>query len=328
MPKATIAFLIALLAASAAAGGGYLLWQKRADRLPDGIVWSNGRIEADDIDITPKFAGRVGELLVDEGDMVKAGQVVARMDTRDLEAMLRKAEAQVLQASKGLDEAKANRDQQRTRVRLADQELGRARFLVQKGVTSKELLDQRQQEMSAANAALVAADAKVGEVEHALDAADHDVELAKVNIADGVLVAPRDARVQYRLVNTGEVVGAGAKIFTLLDVSSVYMTIFLPTEEAGKVAIGAEGRIVVDAYPKFVIPGKVTFVAAKSQFTPKTVETRAERDRLMFRIKVHIDAGILARHAADVRTGLPGVAYVRVDPAVQWPERLRANVPL
>jgi HlyD family secretion protein len=133
--------------------------------------------------------------------------------------------------------------------------------------------------------------------------------------------------VQYRLVNTGEVIGAGAKIFTLLDLSNVYMTMFLPTEEAGKVAVGSEGRIVLDALPNLVVPGHVSFVSATSQFTPKMVETRAECDKLMFRVKVRIAPELVAQHMAAVRTGLPGVAYVRVDPKVDWPAQLQTNVP-
>jgi HlyD family secretion protein len=316
-----------LLLIGGAAGGAYLLWLQRAETLPAGIVWGNGRIEADDIDITPKFAGRIAELLVDEGDLVKAGQVVARMDTRDLEASLRRAEAETRQAQHALHEAQANIEQQKSTLTLARQEFERTRLLLERGYATKELYDQRRQQVDLANAGLKAANARASEAEHAIDATRQAAEIYKINLADGTLVAPRDARVLYRLVATGEVIGAGAKIFTLLDISSVYMTVFLPTEDAGRAAIGAEGRIVLDAYPKLVIPARVSFVSAKSQFTPKTVETRSERDKLMFRVKVRIDPELLARHAAAVRTGLPGIAYIRTDAGVEWPVRFTPNVP-
>ncbi|MGZ5904665.1 MAG: HlyD family secretion protein [Reyranella sp.] len=292
-----------------------------------GIVYGNGRVEADDIDITPKYPGRVATLLVDEGDLVKAGQVVARMDTRDTEATLLKSEAQMKLAERALEEASANLVQQKTQQKLAQQQLDRTRALVEKRFSTVELLDQRQQALDGANAALAAATARIGEAEQAIAATAHDVAYYKIVVADGVLVAPRDARVQYRLVNTGEVIGAGIKIFTLLDLSNVYMTVFLPTEEAGKIALGNEGRIVLDALPDLTVPGHVSFVSATSQFTPKMVETRSERDKLMFRIKVRIDRDVLERHLSDVRTGLPGVAYIRFDPKIDWPARLQANVP-
>jgi len=210
-----------LVAVGGGVGGGWYWWKLHQAALPNGIVWGNGRLEADDIDITPKYPGRVATLLVDEGDLVKAGQVVARMDTRDTETTLRKAEAQVQQAGRMLEEASANVVQQRAQQKLAAQEFERTKTLFEKGYATNELLDQRQQMLDGANAALTAATAKVGETEHALAAATQDVAYSKIVVDDGVLVAPRDARVQYRLVNTGEVIGAGAKIFTLLDLSKV-----------------------------------------------------------------------------------------------------------
>jgi HlyD family secretion protein len=290
-------------------------------------VWGNGRVEADDIDITPKYPGRVAILLVDEGDLVKPGQVVARMDTKDTEETLLKAEAELQLARRALDEVSANLVQQKTQQKLAQQQFDRTQALIQRGFATGELLDQRRQALDGANAALIAATARVAEAEHAVNAMKHNVAYNKVVIADSTLVAPREARVQYRLVNTGEVVAAGAKIFTLLDLSKVYMTIFLPTEEVGKIALGDEARIVLDALPGLVVPGNVTFVSPTSQFTPKMVETRSERDKLMFRVKVQIDPELLAQHTRDVRTGLPGVAYVRFDPNVAWPAQLRTNVP-
>ena len=316
-----------LVAVGGGVGGGWYWWKLHQAALPNGIVWGNGRLEADDIDITPKYPGRVATLLVDEGDLVKAGQVVARMDTRDTETTLRKAEAQVQQAGRMLEEASANVVQQRAQQKLAAQEFERTKTLFEKGYATNELLDQRQQILDGANAALTAATAKVGETEHALAAATQDVAYSKIVVDDGVLVAPRDARVQYRLVNTGEVIGAGAKIFTLLDLSKVYMTVFLPTQDVGRIALSAEGRIVLDALPDVVIPGNVSFISPTSQFTPKTVETQSERDKLMFRIKVRVDPDLLASHTADVRTGLPGVAYIRFDPKVTWPARLQPNLP-
>jgi len=312
---------------SALGSGGWYWWKYHHTALPPGIVSGNGRIEADDIDITPKYAGRVQTLLVDEGDLVKSGQVVAQMDTRDTEATLQKSEAQMKLAEQVLAESSAGLVQRQTEQKLAQQQFDRTQALVQKGYATYELLDQRQQALNAANAALTAAAARIGEAKEAIAATAHDVSYYKIVIADGTLVAPRDARVQYRLVNTGEVVGAGTKIFTLLDLSNVYMTVFLPTEEVGKIKLGSEARIVLDALPNLVIPAHVNFVSPTSQFTPKMVETKSERDKLMFRIKVRIEPELLARHAADVRTGLPGVAYVREDPTVDWPAQLQPNIP-
>jgi HlyD family secretion protein len=308
----------------AATGGGIYWWKQAHPPLPVGISFGNGRIEADEIDVDTKYAGRVSELLVDIGDKVAPGQVVARMDTRDVEQSLSKSEAQGRQAQHAVDEAKANLTQQQTQQILAEQELDRARSLLKNGWTTQEIADQRQQQLDAANAGLAAAKSRISEAEHALEAAEHDAGFYRVQIADNTLIAPKAGRVQYRLTNIGEVLPAGGKVFTMLDLSYVYMDIYLPTQEAGKVKVGADARIVLDAYPDHPIPAKVSFVASQAQFTPKTVETQTERDKLMFRIRVRIDQDRLLAHADAVRSGLPGLTYIRWNPAVAWPEKLQS----
>jgi HlyD family secretion protein len=316
-----------LLMIGAGAGIGWLWWQQHQSRLPPGIASGNGRLESDEIDIDTKFAGRIAKLFVDEGDMVAAGQVVAMMDTRDLQASLKKSEALASQAQRALDEAKANLVQQQTQVTLAQQELDRTSALVPKGFATVELLDQRRQQMNAAVAAQNAATHKVAEAQHALDAATHDVELYRVNILDNSLVTPKEGRIQYRVANVGEVLPAGGKVFTMLDTSYVYIDVYLPTVDAGRVRLGSEARIVLDAYPAHVIPAKVVFIANQAQFTPKTVETKDERDKLMFRIRVRIDPERLRGRAELVRSGLPGMAYLRTNPSMAWPAKLQAARP-
>jgi HlyD family secretion protein len=317
---------IAALALLSGAGGvGYYVWQQAHPPLPAGISFGNGRIEADEIDIDTKFAARVTELLVDIGDMVSPGQVLARMDTSDIQQSLSKSEAQIRQAQRSVDEAQANFAQQQTQENLAEQEMDRTRTLLKNGWTTQEIADQRQQALDGAVAGLNAAQARVRVAQHALEAAEHDAGFFRVQIADNTLVAPKVGRIQYRLANIGEVLPAGGKVFTMLDFSYVYMDIYLPTQEAGKVKIGADARIVLDAYPDHPIPAKVSFVASQAQFTPKTVETQTERDKLMFRIRMRVDETRLLAHADAVRSGLPGVGYVRSNPTVAWPKTLQGT---
>jgi len=315
--------IVVLLLVVAAIVGGGLYWLNRSNNaLPIGIVSGNGRIEADEIDIATKFAGRVAEVLADEGSVVTAGQVVARMDTRDLQASLQKAQSQVKQAQRVLDEVRAVAAQQQSQFVLAQQELDRTQTLLKNGFATKELFDQRQQQFNGATAALHAVNARVEQAEHALDAARHDVDLLQINIADNALMAPRDGRIQYRIANIGEVLPVGGKVFTMLDLNSVYMDIYLPTADVGRAKIGDSARIVLDAYPNVAIPAKVSFISDQAQFTPKAVETKSERDKLMFRVRVRVDPDRLRAHRAAVKSGVPGVAYVQLDPNVAWPNRL------
>jgi len=210
-------------------------------------------------------------------------------------------------------------------VLYAQQEIARTQALVGKGFATKEQLDSRTQLLAGAIAGERAAEDTVRGSQDALDATTHAAEIYQANIADDSLVSPRDGRIEYRIANVGEVLPAGGKVFTILDTAYVYMDIYLPTESAGRVKLGSDARIVLDSYPTRAFPAKVVFVAAQAQFTPKTVETQAERDVLMFRVRVRIDPELLLAHAADVRSGLPGMAYVQTDPKVAWPVTLQGD---
>ncbi len=105
------------------------------------------------------------------------------------------------------------------------------------------------------------------------------------------------------------------------------MTVFLPSADAGKLEVGGEARVVLDPAPQFVIPAKVSFVAADAQFTPKSVETREEREKLMFRVKLQIDRAVLERFHKKVKAGVRGMGIVRTNPATPWPEDLQVKLP-
>ncbi len=316
------------LAILAVIGGGiaFAIWQAhRAPAIPAWIVYGNGRLEADPIDIDTKFAGRIAELRADEGDPVTAGQIVAVMDTRDMAQTLQKQQAQVAQAQKAVEETQATLEQARSSTVLAQQQMERAEKLLASGFTTHEVYDQRKQALDAARAIQIAAEHRVTEAQSALKAAQHDVDLTQVNIDDNKLVAPRVGRIEYRLANVGEVLAAGGKVFTMLDTAYVYMDVYLPTLSADKVKIGADSRIVLDAFPDRPIPAKVSYLASQAQFTPKMVETKNDRDKLMFRVRVKINPDLARAHASEVRSGLPGVAYVKTDDAQAWPDSLRGR---
>ena len=319
--------IILLIAVAGLAGGGWYWWQGQQDRLPDDIAVGNGRIEAEEVHVATKYPGRIVEVLAEEGDMVAAGQVLAQMDVAELEASLARAEADIAQAQEEVAEAKADIVQRQSELKFAEQELGRALFLIQKGHISVELADRRQSERDIAKAAVAAARAHLASSERAVEAAAAEARRIRTQIGEAELTAPRDGRVQYRLAEPGEVLDGGGRVLTLLDLTDVYMTIFLPTAQVGRVSVGSEARIVLDAAPEYVVPATVSFVAAEAQFTPREVETRTEREKLMFRVKVKIEPELLRRHMARVKTGLPGEAFVRLSANAVWPDRLAVNLP-
>ncbi|MCT7668122.1 HlyD family secretion protein [Shinella kummerowiae] len=346
---------LALLLLAALSVGGFYAWLQAGNgALPNGLASGNGRIEAVEIDISAKSPGRIKDILVDEGDFVKAGDVLARMDTAELSARRRQAEAQLQRASIGVDTAGTlivQREAEKTAAAavvtqreaehdVAQRTLARSEQLAASNTVSQQILDNgraaersaaaavaaARAQLAASEAAINAARAMVVDAQAAVDAARAAIEAIDTEIDDGTLRAPRDGRVQYRVAQPGEVLGSGGRVLNLVDLGDVSMTFFLSTADAGRVAIGTEVRLVLDAAPQYVIPARATFVADVAQFTPKTVETEEERQKLMFRIKAKIAPELLRKYIQQVKTGLPGVAYIRLDPKAEWPAALNGTL--
>lgn len=312
-------FVIPLLLALLAAGVfGY--WKSLTDRLPAGLAMGNGRLEATEVQVASKQPGRLAEVLVDEGDRVRKGQLLARLDTRTLEAQRAQAEAEVLRARENLTTSEANVALRNSELRLADQDLRRFRELFQRGHTSRQQLDQQQARFDTANAALDAARAQVSAARAAIGAAEAQVAQLTSEIDDASLRAPLDGLVQLRLAEPGEVLGAGGRVLLLIDLGDQYMNLYLPAALAGRLTVGDEARILLDALPEQPLPARISFVAAKSQFTPKEVETRDERQKLVFRVKLRLTEPDAVPQA---KPGMPGAGYVRSATDIAWPANLQ-----
>ena len=270
-----------------AAAAGYVAWkQYEASALPAGIVSVNGRVEATQVDISTKIAGRVIEIIPHEGDIVSPGEVVARIDTSETEPQLREAQAAAELARETVVTRQASVASDDAQLQFANEELRRTATLIAKGWSTHELLDKRNEDAKSADAALKAAMSQVDEARAAVKTADAKVEELQAVLNDSTIKSPVRGRVQYRLVEPGAVLPPGGKIATVIDLQDVYMTVFLPALQAGQLKIGNEARLVLDAYPGYVIRVNVTFVAPESQFIPKTVEVQSEREQLVFRVKL------------------------------------------
>lgn len=304
-----------------------LIEKLRHGDLPEGFAKTNGRIEATEIDISPKYAGRLESVNVDEGDEVKAGQVIARISSPEYEAQLRTAQANVLVAKGNLASAEAKVTQAKADLVYAEKDLERGKELVGKGWLTKQMFDQRVDKADAQKAAVEAAEKQRDAAFSLVKSNEAEVERISAILTDLTLLSPRDGRVQYRLHRTGEVVNAGTQIVQILDLNDVYMTIYLPAGQAGKLALGDEARTILDPYPDLVLPAKVSFVATEAQFTPKPVETAAEREKLIFRVKLQADPKVLSKYHTQVKTGVRGLGFVRTDPAASWPEKLAVRLP-
>ena len=324
--KRTLAILVLLLALVGAAGAGAWYFAGRSRTLPPGFASGNGRIEATQVDVATKAAGRVLDVRAEEGDFVQAGQIVAQMDVEETAAALRTADAQAAQARQSRDTATHVVEQRKGELDLAAKELERQETLVAKGFATEQKVDQYRTTKLTAAAALAAAQSSLAASESAIRAAEAEVDRLKRLVADGTLIAPKSGRVIYRLAEPGEVLAAGGKVLTLIDLSDVYMTIFLPASQAGTLALGAEARLLLEPLPDRAVPASVSFVSARGQFTPKQVETQSERDRMMFRVKLRIARTLVEKYLEHVKTGVTGVGYVRLDPKAEWPSWLTSDL--
>jgi len=347
--KITIAGFIVVLGLVA-----YLIWKNMNKPDTDALVSGNGRIEATEINVSSKLSGQLEEILVKEGDFVEPGQILARVKISTLEAQLRELEAQQRQAQDAIATAEAQVamrisekaaaeamvQQRETELMAAKNRLARTEVLAKEGASSKQQLDDERAaaqqaiavlsaakaQVQSAQGAIVASKSQVSAAHSQVDAIKASVERIKFDMDDAQLRAPLKARVQFRVAQPGELVAAGGRVLNLIDLSDVYMTFFLPATVAGKIAIGTEVRIVLDAAKNVVIPATVSFVADTAQFTPKSVETESERQKLMFRVKAKIDPTLLNKYIEQVKTGLPGVAYIKIDDQAAWPTFLENTV--
>ncbi len=330
---------------------GLLLWKFMQNNGPgSNFVSGNGRIEAIEIDIATKMAGRIETVLVKEGQYIQAGQPLVQMQSDTLQAQRDEAHAREQQAIHSVVSAQAQlaarmSDQaaaeavvimRESDLDAAQRRLARTSTLAKEGASSKQELDDDRARVKSMQATLNAAKAQVEAARAAANAANAQVTGAQAfvtaseattkridaDLKDSLLKAPRAARVQFVIAQEGEVLGAGGKVLNLVDLQDVYMSFFLPEAAAGKVNLGAQVRIVLDSSATRPLPATVTFISSTAQFTPKTVETASERQKLMFRVKAKIDQGYIDQNSNRIKTGMPGIAWLRLDANTPWPANL------
>jgi len=319
--KALAAILV--LAVAIAGYFGYRYWRALQDALPEGIASGNGRIEAKLVDVAAKEPLRVKEILADEGKLVAPGDVLVRMDTATLEAELNEANASVASAKERMAASKSAIVRRKSEVELAKVELERARKLLEENAGSQQDFDRRKTGLEVQKATLEEDEAKLRTTTQEVEVAQSNVAKIQTRIDDATLKSPVRGRVLYRLAEVGEVLGPGGKALTLVNLEDVYMEIFLPSEKATKLKIGADARITVDHAPGRAAAGSVSFVSPEAQFTPKQVETKSERDKLMFRVKIQVPEELVTSYIERIKTGIRGVGYVKVDESAVWPDFLQ-----
>ena len=314
--------ILSVVVLAAAAFFVYQYWNAQQTALPKGIASGNGRIEAKLVDAVAKDALRVKQIFVDEGDLVKPGQVLVILDTATFDSELAEAKLRVAAAQERVASANFAVVKQKSVLANAKLELERDRKLVAENAIAQRDFDTRQTQFDTATAALSEETSKLETAKAEVDVAKANVVTIQTHIDDATLKSPVVGRVLYRLAEPGEMLAAGGKALTLVNLEDVYMEIYLPSEQAAGLKVGADARITVDFAPGRAAPAKVSFVSPEAQFTPKQVETRSERDKLMFRVKIQVPKELVSSYVERVKTGVRGVGYVKIQDSAVWPSWL------
>ena len=318
--------ILAVVAVAVAVFFGYRTWKRKQSELPPGIASGNGRIESKEVDVASKLPLKVKEVRVEEGDLVKPGQIVVQMDTVTLDAELAEARQNVAAAREQMAVAKAAMARRKAEIELAEIEKKRSAALVKEHAGSQREYDVRTMAVETSKAGYAEEKAKLQVAQEQMKVAEANVATIQSRIDDATLRSPVVGRVLYRLAEPGEVLAPGGKALTLIDLHDVYMEIYLPSNQAAALKLGAEARFTVDYEPGRVAPGYVSFVSPEAQFTPKEVETKSEREKLMFRVKIQIPKELVAHYVERIKTGVRGVGYVKLRDDARWPDWLQKNL--
>lgn len=201
------------------------------------------------------------------------------------------------------------------------------------GTEAQAGIAEAQSGIAEAKAAVAEAQAGINQAQAGIEQAQAGINQAQSQInrvksiqSDMYVRAPQAGRVEYRIVEVGNVIAPGSKVVTLVDPNDVYLEIFLPTDSSNQVQIGSPARIVLDGI-KAVLPAKVSFVANQSQFTPKSVETKNEREKMMYRVKLSLDPQVASRYQTLLKGGMTAQGYVQLDPSKAWSKDLEVKMP-
>jgi HlyD family secretion protein len=288
---------VALLAVMGLAAGWSLL---RQPPLPAGLIQANGRIEGDHYAVAGKVPGKVVELLAREGDAIAQGQVLLRLDDRQIRARVEQAKQGLAAITPQLATAQRAEEQAR-------RDAARLRNLLAQGTSTRRETEHTQLAWAVAQGQLTTARAQQAQAEAALAEAQ--------SVQDDLTIrAPAGGILTTRMVDVGEVIAPGAPMFDIVDLDRLYLKVYVPEKDIGKVRLGLPARIYTDAFPNEPLAATVRYIASQAQFTPKEVQTPDERVKLVYAVKLYLDAN--PQHRAT--PGLPADAVIRWQEDAPW----------
>ena len=302
---------------------GILLYLFRNQK-DTGALSLSGNIEVTEANVGFKLPGRVVELAVDEGDTVKAGQLLARLDSAELASVVMQNKASFQEATTKLSElktgsrvqeierAQANVSAQAADLEKAKKDFERADILFKNGAISASQFDASQSAFNAKMAQYRSVQetsslVKEGPRKEDIQAAEYRVQQIKAmvntseeRLKDTILYAPISGVVIRKNVELGESLAAGAPALTIGDLESPWVKVYIKEDRLGKVKLGQKAEVKVDSFKNKTYEGTITFISSEAEFTPKNVQTEEERVKLVFGVKVKVK-----NENGELKPGMP-----------------------
>jgi HlyD family secretion protein len=307
----TIGVLVAILV-----GCVYIIYEKRQERLAAGYLTLNGNVDLREVSLAFKNSDRLTDVLVEEGDSVKKGQVLAKLDTKDLEYSISITKAKIAaqkanvdklhngtrqedlaQAAAKAEAASAERDflqREYSRMENAFQSSGG------KSVSREALDDARSKldvaiakanEANEANALAIAGprDEDIAAGDANLEALQNELKQEEYTLSQYQLVAPQDGVVRSRLLEVGDMASPQKPVYRISLNSKKWVRVYVKEEDLGKLHEGSKADVYIDSYPDKAISGQVGYISSTAEFTPKNVETKELRPALLYEVRVYVD---------------------------------------
>lgn len=292
---------------------GLSLYFFKKQEKPRGLLILHGRVEGKEINIGSKVQGRIIRLYKRESDPVKKGELLAELRPDEYLAMLYSAQKEVQAAEETVLMAQSYLLKYQANVEQAKKDLERYRALFQEGLVSKRDLEIAELNYISALAELKVNERYAAQAKAKQSSALQRLKEVEVYFRETKIYAPADGVILSRVAEEGEVVNPGQVIYNMVDLNKLYIKVYIPEPELGKVKLGQQARVYVDAYPDRYFNGTLTRVYEQAEFTPKNVETKDERVKLVFGAEVSVEnpEGLL-------KPGMPADVVLKIDPKAEW----------
>lgn len=285
----------------------------KQQKIPHGLLLLSGRIEGRETNISPKIQGRILKLYKDEGDKVKAGELLCEIDSEQLNARYKAAYETAEASYSAIAQAKANFMKANAYYERAKNDFERYSSLLKEELVSKSEFDRVKSQYSSAKAELEATSKAIAQAEASYRAAQQRLKETLADLNETKIYSPVNGVILSRPVETGEVVNPGTVLYVVVDLNRLYVKVYVPEPDIGKIKLGLPARVYIDAYPDRFFNGRITKIYEQAEFTPKNVETKEERVKLVFGVEVSVDNpdGVL-------KPGMPADVVIKWKDEAPW----------